>query len=70
MAVNIESLTQAHGSGPTVGVKLTDGKLRVRQEIDDFIRDPELANLYILALLQLQKHDSWKDRFLYFQIAG
>lgn len=54
----------------TVGVIPTNGALRTRLEIDEFIKQKDLANLYILALINLQKMDSWRDRFSWFQIAG
>ena len=42
----------------------------MRLEIDEFIKDKDMANLYILTLTNLQKMDSWRDPFSYFQIAG
>ena len=70
MAVDVQSLRHAHEHGLTVGVISTNGALRTRLEIDEFIKDKDMANLYILALINLQKMDSWRDRFSYFQIAG
>lgn len=70
MAVDVKSLQQAHEHGLTVGVVPSNGALRTRLEIDDFIKQKDMANLYILALINLQKMDSWRDRFSWFQIAG
>lgn len=70
MALDIDGLRQAHADGLTVGVVHSNGALRTRLEIDEFIKHKDMANLYILALINLQKSDSWKDRFSYFQLAG
>ncbi len=70
MSININGLREAHGQGLTVGVRHENGALRTRLEIDDFIKKKDMFNLYLLALIDLQKYDNWKDRFSYFQIAG
>jgi hypothetical protein len=70
MALDIDDLQQAHADGLTVGVVHNNGALRTRLEIDEFIKEKDMANLYVLALINLQKSDSWKDRFSYFQMAG
>ena len=70
MAVHIKSLQQAHEDGLTAGVVHANGALRTRLEIDEFIKQKDMANLYILALISLQKLESWKDRFSWFQMAG
>ena len=70
MAIDVSSLRHAHERGLTVGVIHTNGALRTRLEIDEFIKEKDMANLYILALINLQKTDSWMDKFSYFQIAG
>jgi hypothetical protein len=70
MALDIDDLQQAHADGLTVGVVHSNGALRTRLEIDEFIKQKDMANLYVLALINLQKSDSWKDRFSYFQMAG
>jgi hypothetical protein len=70
MAVDVNSLRHAHEHGLTVGVIHTNGALRTRLEIDEFIKDKDMANLYILALINLQKLVSWRDKFSWFQIAG
>ena len=70
MSVNIDRLRKAHAQGLTVGVRHENGALRTRLEIDDFIKKKDMFNLYLLALVDLQKYDNWKDRFSYFQIAG
>jgi hypothetical protein len=70
MAVHVSNLLPAHEDGLTAGVVHDNGALRTRLEIDDFIKKKEMANLYILALHDLQRVDTWKERFSYFQIAG
>jgi hypothetical protein len=70
MAVHVSNLRPAHEDGLTAGVIHDNGTLRTRLEIDEFIKRKEMANLYILALHDLQKVDTWKERFSYFQIAG
>jgi tyrosinase len=70
MAVDIKGLQQAHEDGLTAGVVHANGALRTRLEIDEFIKQKDMANLYILALINLQKMESWRDRFSWFQIAG
>ena len=70
MAVHVNNLRPAHEDGLTAGVVHDNGALRTRLEIDEFIKRKEMANLYILALHDLQKVDTWKERFSYFQIAG
>jgi hypothetical protein len=70
MTIHVNSLLPAHEDGLTAGVVHDNGALRTRLEIDDFIKRKEIANLYILALHELQKVDTWKERFSYFQIAG
>jgi hypothetical protein len=70
MAVDVKGLQHAHEHGLTVGVVPSNGALRTRLEIDEFIKEKDMANLYILALINLQKMESWTDRFSYFQIAG
>ena len=70
MAVDIQSLRHAHDRGLTVGVISAEGRPRVRREIDEFVKDVDVANLYLLALKELQKPEVWKDRYSFFQIAG
>ena len=70
MSTYIENLQESHAHGLTVGVVPENGVLRTRLEIDELIKRKEMFNLYLLALIDLQKYDSWKERFSYFQIAG
>ncbi|OCL11103.1 Di-copper centre-containing protein [Glonium stellatum] len=71
MVANIDTtqLAAQQAQGLTVGVVPLDGSVQPRLEIDDFIQDSDLANLYLLALQELMQQD-WKKPFSYFQIAG
>ena len=70
MVVNIDQLQYAQDQGFTIGVVSTDGASRERKEIDDFVKDTDVLNLYLLALIDLQRTARWEDHFSYFQIAG
>jgi hypothetical protein len=52
MFVDTVALQAAQDKGLTVGVIPTDGSQALRLEIDDFVADADLANLYFLALEQ------------------
>jgi hypothetical protein len=55
--------------GYVVGVK--NGRVEPRLEIDDFVRDKELLNMFLLALEQLQLEGDYENRpWSWFQIAG
>jgi hypothetical protein len=70
MPIEADNLRIAHErDGLVVGVISTDGVLRTRLEIDTFIKDVPMTNLYLLALQELKALD-WRDRFSFFQIAG
>ena len=70
MVVNVDQLQYGQDQGLTVGVVSSDGVPRERKEIDDFVKDTDLLNLYLLALIDLQRTARWEDAFSYFQIAG
>jgi tyrosinase len=71
MAVNVESLKAAQARGLTVGLVPAPGTpLPLRLEIDDFIQDTELANLYFLALASYMSEEAAKTPFSYFEISG
>lgn len=63
------SLPDAHGAGIVTGLRDVSGILP-RRELDDLMtNDPDVFNLYILALDKLQKADV-DDKMGYFRIAG
>ena len=70
MVVNIDQLQDAQDLGLTVGVVSSDGVPRARKEIDEFVKDTDVLNLYLLALIDLQRTSRWEDTFAYFAIAG
>lgn len=71
MAVNIEELKALQKEGLTAGVVAPDGSLRTRLEIDDFVRDDDVTNLFIISLSLLMS-EPWTAAhpFSYFQLAG
>lgn len=70
MSVDIDALKAAQAKGLTVGVVPKSGPPAVRLEIDDFIQDVELANLYFLALEAFMKDEIYQQPFSYYQISG
>jgi hypothetical protein len=70
MSIDFDELARAQENGLTVGVVLPNGSLRIRKEIDEFIKDVDVTNLYLLALIDLQRPGRWADTFSYFQLAG
>lgn len=71
MSVDLDELKALQQEGLTVGVVPPDGSLRTRLEIDDFIQDNDLTNLFIISLGLLMNEPWTTDRpFSYFQIAS
>ena len=70
MSVNVQALRAAQAKGLTKGVVPESGTPVLRLEIDDFIQDTELANLYFLALEAFMSHDIYKQPFSYYEISG
>ena len=68
-SINAIQLDVRQAQGSTVGVVPPDGSVQPRLEIDDFIQDVDLVNLYLLALQELMQQDR-KMPFPYFQSAG
>jgi len=67
MTINIPAIEQAQQNGITIGVVPDGGKTALRLEIDDLLKDTELANLYLLALDAAQKDSTpWS----YYEISG
>lgn len=60
---------QAHGV--VVGLKSVSD-VKPRREIDDLVvNEPDVFNLFLLALEYLQKDTGqWQDKMSYFQVAG
>lgn len=61
------SAEQAQDDGYVVG--LQDGDIRPRLEIDDFVLDKDVLNLFLIALINLQRKD-YRDPWSWFQISG
>lgn len=83
MTIDVGHIEDATRRGLTVGVVLPGSAPRMRKEIDEFIKDTDCFNLYLLALTDLQRlpgtpeeqyhgsrHLGWEASFSYFQIAG
>lgn len=70
MSVDIDALRQKQAQGLTVGVVPTSDPPALRLEIDDFIQDTELANLYFLACEAYAAKPIYKDPFSYYEISG
>ncbi|KAL1639607.1 hypothetical protein SLS58_007807 [Diplodia intermedia] len=65
------SLAYAQAYGVVVGLK-SASDVQPRREIDDLVvNEPDMFNLFLLALEALQKdYGGWQDKMSYFQIAG
>jgi len=48
----------------------TDSSQALRLEIDDFLADADIANLYFLALEAFMKDDISSQPFSYYEISG
>jgi tyrosinase len=70
MSVDTVALQAAQDKGLTVGVIPTDSSQALRLEIDDFLADADLANLYFLALEAFMKDDISSQPFSYYEISG
>jgi tyrosinase len=71
MTVDIDALKAAQAQGLTVGViPKSGGQLGLRLEIDDFIQDTELANLYFLAMESFMSDKASTSAFSYYEISG
>jgi len=63
-----QTVEAAIRDGYVVGLK-SDG-IKPRLEIDEFVLDPDVLNLFLQALIELQSKDRSADPWAYFQIAG
>jgi hypothetical protein len=63
-----QTVQEALAKGYVVG--LNSGKVQPRLEIDEFILDKDVLNLFILALHELQRPQRHTEAFSWFQIAG
>lgn len=83
MTIDISHIEESTRKGITAGVVLPGGAPRMRKEIDELIKDADCFNLYLLALIDLQRlpdtpeehyygtrRPRWDAPFSYFQIAG
>ncbi|GKT69134.1 tyrosinase precursor [Colletotrichum tofieldiae] len=70
MSVDSKALRNAQDRGLTVGVIPKSADKPLRLEIDDFLQDVELANLYFLALEAFMKKRLSESPFSYYEICG
>lgn len=70
MAVDVSALRAAQARGLTLGVVSKSGDRPLRLEIDDFIQDVELANLYFLTLEAFMAKGIAESPFSYYEISG
>ncbi|KAF6830947.1 tyrosinase [Colletotrichum musicola] len=70
MSVDVSALRIAQARGLTLGVVPKSSDRPLRLEIDDFIQDVELANLYFLALEAFMSKDAAENPFSYYEISG
>ena len=61
------SAKEAQDNGYVVG--LQDGNVQSRLEIDEFVLDRDVLNLFLIALINLQQKD-YRDPWSWFQISG
>lgn len=59
---------KAMAEGYVVGVK--NGTVVPRREIDEFVLDKDLLNMFLLALERLQEEEYYLNAFSWFQISG
>jgi hypothetical protein len=62
------SAIEAQEGGYVVGLKT--GKIEPRLEIDEFILDKDVLNLFLLALIRLQDDKYHKEPWSWYQISG
>jgi hypothetical protein len=62
-----DTVKDAISQGYVLG--LQSGKIEPRLEIDEFILDKDVLNLFLLAIIELQSKD-YTDSWSWFQIAG
>ncbi|KAK2042757.1 Di-copper centre-containing protein [Colletotrichum somersetense] len=70
MSVDLNALRSAQARGLTVGVISKGVDKPLRLEIDDFLQDFELANLYFLALEAFMRSKVSESPFSYYEICG
>ncbi|EFQ32588.1 hypothetical protein CGRA01v4_09590 [Colletotrichum graminicola] len=70
MSVDVNALKSAQARGLTVGVIPKGVGKPLRLEIDDFLQDVELANLYFLALEAFMSKKLSESPFSYYEICG
>ena len=72
MAVDVGKLQQDQTAGLVKGVVPPNGEVALRLEIDDLLKDTELANLYLIAMEAFQNdiRINPNNSFSYQAIAG
>jgi hypothetical protein len=63
------SAEEAMKSGYITGLHTDTGKIEPRLEIDEFVLDRDVLNIFLLALINLQGRN-YDDPWSWFQIAG
>jgi hypothetical protein len=62
------SAEEAQHNGYVLG--LHTGKIEARLDLDEFVLDRDVLNLFLLALIKLQENDSYEEPWSWYQIAG
>jgi len=73
MTANIDAIKASQAKGWTTGVVPPPGSpLPLRLELDDFLQDTELANLYFVAMESFMSDaaSASRDPFSYYEISG
>jgi hypothetical protein len=68
MSVAASAIEEAQNNGYIVGLKT--GQVEPRLEIDEFVQDKDVLNLFLLALIQLQDEKHHTEPFSWYQISG
>jgi copper homeostasis protein CutC len=70
MTVDVQAVRNAQAQGIIKGLAAADGTIHVRLELDEFIQDVDMTNLYLLAMIDLMQDNKWQDAFSWFQMGG
>jgi hypothetical protein len=69
MNANIQAIRDAQRQGLIKGLGSL-GPPQIRLEIDEFIQDVDMTNLFLLAMIEIMKDGVWQDPFSWFQMGG
>lgn len=69
MSANTEAIRNAQRQGLIKGLGSL-GPPQLRLEIDEFIQDVDMTNLYLLAMIEIMKDGVSQDPFSWFQMGG